>query len=265
MIRRPLYKNENIMKLRQTIRYFAAALLIAGGTAVAQDADPAAASDPNDPWEGEVALGYLASNGNTDSTSATFEFRVRYTVNAWQHQLAGRSFGSSQDKQTTAENYRLAWKSSYDFTATDYGFGRLDWIKNRFSGYPQQAFVIAGYGRRVLDSEKFVLNLEVGAGYADQQKYLDTVTRETEDENGGVGRLAGDFTWNFSETAKFEQLLAVSAASANTFWESISRVKAQLIGQMALGLSYTIQSNSDVAPGVEKTDTFTAITLDYSF
>jgi len=34
---------------------------------------------------------------------------------------------------------------------------------------------------------------------------------------------------------------------------------------LALGLSYTIQSNSDVAPGVEKTDTFTAITLDYVY
>ena len=239
-----------------------AVLLFAGMPAIAQDASGAVADDP---WDGEIALGYLASSGNTDSSSATFEFRARYTINAWQHQLAGRAFGSSDDNGTTAENYRLGWKSSYDFTETDFMYGRLDWNKNRFSGYPQQAFAIVGYGRRVLNSEKFVLNLEIGGGYADQKKYIDQAARTTKNEDGFVLRPSGDFTWNFSETARFEQLLSISAADANTFWESISRVRAQLVGQVALGLSYTIQANSDVAPGVKKKDSFTAITLDYSF
>jgi len=217
------------------------------------------------PWSGEVALGYLASSGNTDSSSATFEFRVGYRVNNWEHQLGGRAFGSSEDKTTTAENYRLGWKSTYDFTVRDYGFGRLDWNKNRFSGYPEQSFAVAGYGRRVLDSEKFLLNLEAGVGYADQKRYIDQDLRTTEKADGAVGRLAGDFVWNFSENANFQQILNVSAASDNTFWESISRIKANLVGPLALALSYTIQGNTDVAPGVEKRDTFTAITLDYSF
>jgi len=251
------------MKLIKMIRIVTVLALPGWGSApvFAQDA----AADPDDHWDGEVALGYLAANGNVDSTSAILEFRVRYSVNVWQHQLAGRAFGSSEDKATTAENYRLAWKSSYDFTERDYTYGRLDWNKNRFSGYPQQVFAIVGYGRRVLDSEKFILNLEIGGGYADQKKYTDPVLRTTVNEDGGVVRPSGDFTWNFSENASFEQILSASAASENTFWESISRVKANLVGPIALSLSYTIQANSDVAPGIKEKDSFTAITLDYSF
>jgi putative salt-induced outer membrane protein len=239
-------------------------MLLAGslvGPVLAQDA----AEEESGPWSGEIALGYLSAQGNTDSTSATFEFKVGYAVNAWHHDLGGRAFGSSEEGVTTAENYKLAWKSAYDFTAKDYTFGTLDWNKNRFSGYPQQTFAIVGYGRRVLDSEKFVLNLEAGVGYADQKKIVDDVLGIEENEDGGVGRLGGNFIWNFSDTANFEQLLNVSAASANTYWESVSRVRASLIGSLSLGISYTVQANSDVAPGIEKSDRFTAITLDYTF
>jgi len=228
-------------------------------------AEPEAEAEENGPWSAEVSLGYLASSGNTDSSSSTLMFKIGYDKDRWHHLLGGKGFGSSQDNETTAENYKLGWKSSFDFSEFNYGFGSLDWNSNRFSGYPKQTFAIVGYGRRVLDSETLILNLEGGVGYAKQKKVTDVDLDLTEDENGGVGRLSGDFTWNFSDNGAFDQILRVSAASANTYWESVSKVRANLIGQLALGLSYTIQSNSDVAPGVEKTDTFTAITLDYVY
>jgi putative salt-induced outer membrane protein len=87
----------------------------------------------------------------------------------------------------------------------------------------------------------------------------------TENDDGAVGTLGGDFLWNFSESAAFEQTLYAFVASANTYWQSVSKVRADLIGSVALGVSYTLQGNSDVAPGVDKVDSFTAITLDYAF
>jgi len=223
------------------------------------------AEEVKGPWSAEVSLGYLASKGNTDSSSSTFAFRAGYDKDRWHHMLGGKAFGSSEDNDTTAENYKLGWKSSFDFSEFNYGFGSLDWNSNRFSGYPKQSFAVVGYGRRVINSETLILNLEAGVGYAKQKKVTDVDLDLTENENGGVGRLSGDFTWNFSDNGAFDQVLRVSAASANTYWESISKVRANLVGQLALGLSYTIQSNSDVAPGVDKTDTFTAITLDYVY
>lgn len=252
------------MQTRYTTLAAAIVAISSAFPALAHD-EEAAAEEAQGPWSGSVSLGYLSSSGNTDSTSGTFLFDVGYSVSRWDHGLSGRAFGSSQDNETNAENYKLAWKSDYNFNERNYAFGTVDYIKNRFSGYPRQVFAIVGYGRRVLDSEKFVLNLEVGAGYADQKVYLDPDLRTTEDEDGAVGRLGGDFTWNFSESGKFEQTLFASVTSANTYWESVSKISANLVGSLALGLSYTIQANTDVAPGVEKKDSFTAITLDYSF
>jgi len=244
------------------LRHLGIFALICGqvGTAIAHDEAPA---EETGPWSGEISLGYLASKGNTDSSSGTASLRVGYDINAWHHALTGRAFGSSENNATTAENYQAGWKSSYDFTEFNYGFGALDWNKNRFSGYPQQSFATVGYGRRVLNSEKFVLNLEVGAGYSKQEKLVAPDLKENED--GGVVTLGGDFLWNFSESGAFEQSLYAFAASANTFWQSVSKIRASLIGNVSLGVSYTVQANSDVAPGVETTDRFTAITLDYAF
>jgi putative salt-induced outer membrane protein YdiY len=54
-------------------------------------------------------------------------------------------------------------------------------------------------------------------------------------------------------------------ASDNTFWESITRVRADMYKNLALVIGFTVQGNTDVDPGVEKTDRFTAISLEYSF
>ncbi len=235
-------------------------LVCSYGTAVyAQDE-----AEQQSPWSGNVAFGYLSSTGNTENTSAALDFDVAYTAKPWSHALKGRAYGASQDMITTAESYKAGWKSAYDFTEFNYMFGALDWNKDRFAGYTRQSFATVGYGRRILDNETFVLNAEVGAGYS-RQRTAETSSLPATTVDGGIGTLGGNFIWNFSETANFEQTLYVFTASDNTFWESVSKVKAALVGDWALGLSYTIKQNSDVPLGTEKKDTLTSITLDYSF
>lgn len=211
------------------------------------------------PWSGDVAFGYLSTSGNTDDTSVELDLNVAYTVKPWTHEFKARAYGASKDDDTTAESYKAGWKSSYDFTEHDYAFGALDWNKDRFSGYDRQTFATAGYGRRILNSDEFVLNAEIGAGYTRQKPAMGPT------EDGAAGTLGGDFLWNFSETASFEQTLYVFTASDNTFWESVSKVNAALTGNLGLAVSYTIKRNSDVPADTRKKDTLTSVTLNYSF
>ena len=233
------------------------------GSAYAQDCACEEELGPQGPWSGNFAFGYLASDGNAEATSASVDLGVRYDQDQWHHAFFGRAFGATTAATTTSENYKLGWKSSYDFTEFNYAFGSLDWIKDRFSSYPQQTFATAGYGRRILSSEKFTLNLEVGAGYRKQKFQVNEFV--TENQDGAVATLGGNFLWNISDTATFEQLLTIFASSDNTFTESVTRLRAGLLGNVGLALSYTIRNNSDVAPGLEKTDTYTAISIDYAF
>lgn len=230
-------------------------------TAGAQEAAEATEAGKEGPWSGNASLGYLATSGNTENQSFNGGFEVGYTSGKWFHRLGGKAVKNSQDKETTAEAYEMGWKSEYSFTENSYLFGRVDWRKDRFSGYEQQISESLGYGRRLIDSEAHTLNAEIGVG-ARQQTLRDAASTEEDDV---ILRGAMDYTWRFSETGQFMQQLAVESGSSNTYFESVSEVKAALIGQLALVASYTIKSNSDVPVGTEKTDTFTALSLEYAW
>ncbi len=241
--------------------------LLAALTGILISSANAEDAEDTGPWSGEAAFGYLSTSGNTDDTSAELDFKVAYTVKPWTHKFKARAYGASTDSTTTAESYKAGWKSTYDFTEHDYAFGALDWNKDRFSGYDRQTFATAGYGRRLLNSDEFVLNAEIGVGYTKQRtaEVLGPPLVPAETTDGGAGTLGADFLWNFSETADFEQTLYIFTASDNTFWESVSKVKAALTGNLGLAVSYTIKRNSDVPVGTKKKDTLTSVTLNYSF
>jgi putative salt-induced outer membrane protein len=222
------------------------------------EAAAAAAAEP-DPWVAKATLGYLATSGNTESSSLNSGFSVAYTSGRWLHALEGLAIHSAQDEVTTAEAYALGWKSEYHWTEANYLFGRVDWRKDRFSGYDQQLSETLGYGRRLIDTGTHVLNAEIGAGA--RQSDLADGTSESET----ILRAGIDYLWQFSETAQFTQVVAIEAGSENTYLESVSALTARLAGSLALVASYTVRNNSDVPVGIEKTDTFTALSLEYTF
>ncbi|MDJ0916698.1 MAG: DUF481 domain-containing protein [Woeseiaceae bacterium] len=234
----------------QKITVFALCALFAGGLAQAEEESP---------WSGKASLGYLATSGNTENSTLKSDFEIHYVKNKWEHSLTLKAIQASEENNTTAEAYDAGWKSEYNFSETDFLFGRLDWRKDRFSGYDTQFSQTAGYGRRVLETERQELNAEIGAG-AKQSDLADGTTVEEFILRGGL-----NYRWVFSENAEFTQDLSVESGSDNTYLESISAVKANLIGEVSLVASFTVKNNSDVPAGNEKTDTFTAISLEYAF
>lgn len=217
------------------------------------------AEEQQGPWSGKAGLGYLATSGNSENSSLNAVFRLSYDLESWHHQFNAQAIGSVTNEVTTAERYQAGFKSKYDFTEHDYVFGLVSWEKDRFSGYREQTSEAVGYGRRLLNTETQVLNVEIGVGA--KQADLSDGTRET----GFISRGGADYLWKFSETAEFAQLLTIENSSDNTYIESVTALNARLLESLTLGISYTIKNNSDVPVGREKTDTFTAVNLEYSF
>jgi putative salt-induced outer membrane protein len=81
----------------------------------------------------------------------------------------------------------------------------------------------------------------------------------------GVIRGGLDYAWQLSETAEFTQDFVVEAGDENTYLESVTALRARILADIALVASYTIKQNTDVPIGSEKTDTFTALSLEYAF
>ncbi|MDH3645640.1 MAG: DUF481 domain-containing protein [Gammaproteobacteria bacterium] len=218
-----------------------------------------AAEDASKPWTGSAGLGILATSGNSETMNANLTLGLNYDVNRWHHSATALAAGADTSGVTTAERYSAGYKVKYDFTEFDYVFGLVAYEKDKFSGYDLQTTEAIGYGRRIINQDSQVLNLEVGAGF--KQNDL----RDGTSEDSGIVRLGGDYLWNFSPTAQFTQILVAERGSDNTYLESISAIKATLMQELALVLSYTIKNNSEVPVGSEKKDTFTAISLEYAF
>jgi len=211
------------------------------------------------PLSGKVTLGYLATSGNTETSSLNAGFESAYVAGRWEHDLKASAINATEESQTTAEAYEANFTSNWDMTERDLLFGRLNWRKDRFGGFNTQFSQTVGYARRVLDSDKHRLRLEVGAGARQSEDQAGV----KEDETILTGGL--DYRYTISETAEFRQTISIESGDVNTFTESVSAISAQLIGQLALTASFTYRNNSDVPVGTENTDTRTALSLEYNF
>ncbi len=238
--------------MKQTGRKFAAAVL-------ALAAMQASAQNEEEGLSGQVALGYLATSGNSDSENLSLNFGGDYFGDVWRHRLEGRAVRASTSDVTTAEAYGLSWQSSRDFGEHSYVFGRAAWDKDKFSGYDQQLREIVGYGRHIIDSERHTLDGEIGIGL--RQSDL----RDGTSEDESIARLSMDYHFQLSDTAEFEQRIGIESGSDNTYVETFTALSADVWTNLAIVLSYTVKRNSDVPVGSVRRDTFTAVSLEYSF
>ena len=239
------------MKLRTLALVVA---LVVPITSSAQDKE-----EPEGPWSGKASMGYLATSGNTENSTLNSAFEVGYTVDKWMHLFTAAAVNASENEMTTAEAYDVGWKSERKITDHDFLFGRLDWRKDRFGGFDTQFSQTVGYGRRLIDTDQHKLNAEIGVGARQSEAQDGTTDNET------IFRGGLEYRWKFSETAEFRQDLTVESGSANTYLESVTALKARLVGDLALVASYTIKHNTDVPALTEKTDTYTALALEYAF
>ena len=227
----------------------AAAVLIANSS-IAQEAEG---------FSGRAGLGFISTKGNSESesTNANFDFWLNY--GKWNHSLSGTAISADTSGTNTAEAYGLGWQSKYNFTDTDYAFGLIAWDKDQFSTFDQQFRQVAGYGRRILDSETHYLAGEIGVG-ARQSELIDGT-----DQDEVIGYLGAEYRWTISENSAFSQLLSVESGSDNTYVEATSSLSSNIRESLALVIAFTFKNNSDVLADTENTDTITTVSLEYGF
>lgn len=217
------------------------------------------AEEETSPWAGKASLGYLATSGNTENSTLNTSAEVGYTTGQWAHLAEAFAINASESNISSAEAYELRWKSERKLTDHDFLFGRVQWRKDRFGGYATQFSQTLGYGRRLIENDVHKLNAEIGAGARQSETQLGLKENET------IFRGGMYYKWQFSETAHFRQDLTTEVGGKNTYSESVTAISAKLVGDLALVASYTIKNNSDVPALTEKTDTYTALALEYTF
>ena len=220
----------------------------------------AVAQPPPDPFVGAVALGYLSTSGNTESTNTNATLEVTWDLDGpWTHEWTALAINARTNGITTAEAQAAGYKAQRDFSETSYLFFSGDWRQDRFSGYDRQVTEAVGYGRRIFDTDRHTLALEGGAG----AKQSDLVTGAELDE--AIVRGGLDYLLRIADDSEFSQKVLIEQGDDNRYTESTSALKTRIVGDLALVLPYVIKNNSDVPVGIAKTDRFTAVSLEYGF
>lgn len=210
-------------------------------------------------WTGEAELGVVVTSGNTETQTINAKGKVVNESNQWKHTGTLEALNTADDERTTAEKYVLSAKSDYKFSEYKYMFARINYEDDRFSGYDYQVSEALGYGQRVIHEPDLSLDLEGGPG-ARQSKLKDG-----DSDNEAILRLAANLVWKLSDSAEFSEDLSTEIGEEATITKSVTALKSQIAGSLAMKVSVTIKNTSDVPPDTEKTDSETALTLVYSF
>ena len=210
-------------------------------------------------WEGEVELGLVSTSGNTETDTISAKAKISREQGKWRNAGKFSAFNTSDKTGTTAERYELTGQSDYKFSEREYVFGIINYEDDRFSGYDYRVSESIGYGRRVLDRPDMTLDLEMGPGA--RQSKLDDGNSDSE----FMVRGAAKYLWNITKTSNFSENLTVEAGQDATISKSVTALSSKINGSLAMRLSYTMKHTTDVPPGIEKTDTETAVTLVYSY
>ena len=244
------------MSLRRPSLALACALALVASTARAGEPAPVA---PADALTGKAELGYLATSGNSDTSSLNAKLAMGFELATWRHSLSAVAVKSEDSGLTTAERYQFGLKSDYKINEHDYLFATVNWEQDEFAGFSQRTSEAVGYGRRLLSSPEHHLDLELGVGARQTELVLGPSVDET------ILRASGKYTWFISAGSAFDQSLIVEKGGETTYTESVSALGVKINGALSLKVSYTIKDNSKVPAGLENTDTYTAIGIEYTF
>lgn len=210
-------------------------------------------------YDASVALGYVATSGNTDTTTFNTELLLKYVQERWTHNAKFQGLGAQENNVTRAERYYLENKSDFALGEDQYVYGKGSYQDDRFSGFNYQASLTAGYGRWLVRNESLELEGFGGAGY--RQNAIINAGSEGEI----IFTLGQNLAWRISDSARLTQGFITDIGDELTVSRLEVGLESNIIDRLATKIAFQARNTSKVPLGNKKTDTLTSVSLVYSF
>jgi putative salt-induced outer membrane protein len=210
-------------------------------------------------WSASAELGFLHTDGNSETETLNAKFDGKKQYKSWEHHLVLEALNSSANDVRSSEKYMAGLQSDYAINDRSYFLSALDWEKDRYSSFDYQASLVLGYGYKVLVQDDQKLSLEVAPGY----RVSEFVSGDTQKE--GIVRLAERYFYKLSETSSLNQSLSYEWGDDNAITRFNISITSQVAGDLSMKAGYGLKHNSEVPSGAKNTSTETSVTLVYSF
>ena len=266
-----------------------AGLLLAGLaslTAHAQDGDSGASNSANrGGWSGSGEFGFASATGNSRSQNVNAKLGLSQENEQWKNSFFVDALRSKSEQKivdangdtieqfnTTANRYDAGASVGLKLDPRSYIVGAGRYEHDQFGANLWQATVSLGYGYIALKDERNELSFEIGPGYK-RYRPADTivvvggvpVTQHQPTEAEAVARGLINYKFKLSANTAFENTFLTEAGSKNTYMQNDAGLAVSMTKKLALKVGFQVRYNSDVQPGVKKTDTLTTTNFVYSF
>ncbi len=235
---------------------------------------PLAASADDGGWSGTGEFGLAMARGNAKSDNANGKIAFTKEDDRWKHSFyvaalrnkAEVSVDTNGDgiaekfMQTSANRYEFGASSAIKMSEVSSWVAALRYENDDFAPYEHQSTFSIGYGHTFINNSRTTLTTEIGPGY---RRAKDAITGETRGDFIARG-LLGYKHMLTANTSLFDTLL-VEAGSDNTFASNEFGIAVAMSEKLALKAGFDVRHNTDVGPGIEKTDRLTKVNLVYNF
>jgi len=245
-------------------------VIVASIPVVAQDV--AVEEAPPEPlWESSLGLSYVATTGNTETSTFGLDFSSKRRPDPWGLDLMATFTRAEDGKTLTAEQYLVGGRALRQVGDRWSVFAGLSWARDTFSGFENRWIVEAGGEYLAIDSGSQRLAFDLGLTWTSEDRILfDELTQEEFTETfDWLGAVAGlTWEWTISDSASLtERLLYYPNFDESSDWRlaSDTALKASLTKLLALQLSYQVRYRNLPIDNNEKTDTTTKMSVVLNF
>lgn len=225
-------------------------------------------------WTGTGEFGLAVTSGNARSENINGKLGFINEDDQWKHaftlgvlrakgEVVGDFDGDGvvdRERQLTANRYDLGLSSAYKMSERSSWVAALRYENDDFAPFANQTTFAIGYGYQWADSEATKFRTEIGPGYRRAEKAADGDT-----ESEAILRGVADFSHVLTENTRLVNTFLLESGSDNTFLRNDFGVAVAMNESLALKAGLQARHNTDVAPGIKKTDTLTTMNLVYTF
>jgi putative salt-induced outer membrane protein len=239
-------------------------LVLVAAPAMAQEGETEAAPEPN--WTSSIGLSYVATTGNTDTSSFGLDFASERRPTPWGLDLVGKFIRSEDEGDLTAEQYLFGARATRQLDDRWSLFAGASWERDTFSGFENRWIGEAGAEYLAISTDRHTLSFDFGLTWTTEDQIFEDKPDKTVDWFGGVAGLKWE--WRISDNAALNQrLLYYPNFDDSSDWRlaSDTAVTASLTDMLALQFSYLVRYRNQPIDDNEDTDTTTKASVVFTF
>ncbi len=235
---------------------FVSVLALAAGLA------PAAAGEPPAPaptWDAKLGFSYLATSGNTQTSSSGFEGAFNRAWRGWSVEGTATGVSATRKHKRTAESYNALARLKRRLKKRLLVTLGLRWERNRFAGVQSRRTVDLSALWEIRDTPVLKVRALGGLSFGIEEPVQD---RQAVESFGGLLQLGGDF--KLSDTATWDGQLTLfpNFNDSNDYrFQGHLGVQAALNRHLGLRLGYDLKYDHEPVRGFGTTDTATTAGL----